>query len=43
MQSIKLQTGSRQTPRIITARSYGRFRRQTQFSKGYTALEDGRV
>ena len=39
MQSRKLQTGkldisSMQTPRIITARSYGRFPRKTQFIKG---------
>ena len=42
MQSRKLQTGklnisSMQTPRIITARSYDRFPRKTQFIKGYTA------
>ena len=41
MQSRKLQTGklnvSVQTPRIITARSYGGFHRKTQFIKGYTA------
>ena len=41
MQSRKLQTGklnigSMQTPRIITAQSYGRFPRKTQFIKGYT-------
>ena len=42
MQSRKLQTGklnidSMQTPRIITARSYGRFPRKAQFIKRYTA------
>ena len=45
LQTGKLNISSMQTPRIITARSYGRYPRKTQFIKGYTARvsEDGRV
>ena len=37
LQTGKLNISSMQTPRIITARSYDRFPRKTQFIKGYTA------
>ena len=48
MKTRKPQTGklniiSMQTPRIITARSYDRFPRKTQFIKGYTARVSKRM